>query len=37
MQLGSGGAVIPLLQQVQGRAMLGEHENLIFTAEKAID
>ena len=37
MQLESGGAVIPFLQQVQGRAMLGDQENLTFTAQKAID
>ena len=34
MQLGSGGAVISLLKQVQGRAMLGDQENSIFTAQK---
>ena len=37
MQLGSGGAVILLPQQAQGRAMLGDKENLIFTAQKAVD
>ena len=31
------GAVIPLPQRVQGRAMLGDHENLSFTAQKAVD
>ena len=37
MQLGSGGAVIPFPQRVQGRAMLGDQKNLTFTAQKAID
>ena len=37
MQLGSGGALIPFLQQVQGRGMLGDHENVTFMALKAID
>ena len=36
MQLGLGGAVIPLLQRVLGRVMLGDHENLIFTVQKAV-
>ena len=30
MQLGSVGAVIPLPQLVQGRAMLGDQENLTY-------
>ena len=37
MQLGSRGAVILLLQQVQGRAMLGDQENLTLTAQNAVD
>ena len=37
MQLGSGGAVIPFLQQLQGRRMLGEQKSLTFMALKAID
>ena len=37
MQLGSGGAVILLSWWAQGRAMLGDQENLIFTAQKAVD
>ena len=37
MQLGSGRAVIPFPQWVQGRAMLGDQENLTFTAQKAVD
>ena len=37
MQLGSGGAVIPLPAAGQGRVMLGDQENSIFTAHKAID
>ena len=37
MQLGSRGAVIPLLQRVQGRAMLGDQENLTLTAQSAVD
>ena len=38
MQLGSRGAVIfPSSQQVQGRAMMGDQENLIFTAQNVID
>ena len=37
MRLGSGGAVIPYPQRVQGRAMLGDQENLIFTTQKAVD
>ena len=37
MLLGSGGAVIPLQQPVQGRIILGDQENLIFTAQKAVD
>ena len=38
MQLGSRGAVIfPSPQQVQGRAMMGDQENLIFTAQNVID
>ena len=37
MQLGSGGAVFSLPQQVQGKAMLGDQENWIFTVKKAID
>ena len=36
MQLGFGGAVITLPQQVLGRAMLGGQENLIFTVQKAV-
>ena len=36
MQLWSVGAVISSLQKVQGKAMLGDQENLIFTAQKAI-
>ena len=36
MQLGSEGAVIPLPERVQGRAMLGDQKNLNFTAQKAI-
>ena len=35
MQLGFGGAVIPLPQRVLGRAMLRDQENLIFTVQKA--
>ena len=37
MQLGSGGAVIPLQQPVQGRTMLHDQENLIFTVQKTVD
>ena len=37
MQLGSEGAVIPLSQQVQGRAMLEDQENSTFTAETVVD
>ena len=41
MQLWSGGAVIPLptagLPSLQGRAMLGDQENMIFTAQNAIN
>ena len=37
MQLGSGGAVIPFLQRVQGRVMLGDQENLTFTNQKSVD
>ena len=36
MQLGSGGAVIPFLQRLQGRCMLGDQESLTFMALKAI-
>ena len=36
MQLWSVGAVISSLQKVQGKAMLGDQENLIFTAQKVI-
>ena len=34
---GSGGAVINLQQLVQWRAMLGDQENLIFTAQNVVD
>ena len=37
MRLGSGGVVIPFLQQLQGRRMLVDHESLTFIALKAID
>ena len=37
MQLGSGEAVIPLPKWVQGKAMLGNEENLTFTAQKSVD
>ena len=37
MQLGSGGAVIPLPTAGQGKAMLGDQKTSIFTAQKAID
>ena len=37
MQLGFEGAVILLLQRVQGRGMLGDQENFTFTAQKAVD
>ena len=37
MQLGSRGALILLLAVSPGQAMLGEQENSIFTAQKAID
>ena len=36
MQLGFGETVIPLPQQVLGRAMLEDQENLIFTVQKAV-
>ena len=34
---GVWGAVITLPQRVQGRAMLGDQENVTFNAQKAID
>ena len=37
MQLGSEGDKIPLPQQVQGRTMLGDQENSIFTVKKVTD
>ena len=33
MLLGSGGSMIPLQQLFQGRTMLGDQENLIFTVD----
>ena len=36
MQLVFRIAVIPLLQWVLGRAMLGDQENLIFTVQKVV-
>ena len=37
MQLGSGGAVIPLPTAGPGKSSAGGQENLIFTAQKAVD
>ena len=37
MQLGSGGAVIPLPAASPGQACVGDQENSIFTVQKAID
>ena len=37
MQLGSGGAVIPLPAASPGQTCVGDQENSIFTVQKAID